>query len=86
MLAVVTAHTGETLFEVATVKELTHDLRDDGAQETVTGLKTLFIYAEKGAEVPGQALPERRCAGFSLTVGLHLPGNMQFDPENLHLA
>lgn len=42
MLAVVAAHAGEAVFEVAAVEELVDDLRDDGAQEAVPGL-ILFL-------------------------------------------
>ena len=60
-------------YSVAAVHELVHDLRDDRAQEAVVGLKTLFVGGKKGVDVPGQALPEGRGAGFAGPVGLHLP-------------
>jgi hypothetical protein len=41
-------------------RNVVHDLRDDGAQEPVTGLRVLLIAGETRSEVPGQALPERR--------------------------
>ena len=71
-------------YSVAAVHELVHDLRDDGAQEAVAGLKTLFVGGKKGVEVPGQALPEGGGAGFAGAVGFHLPGYMRAVQRILH--
>ena len=67
----VAADAGEAVFQVAAVQELAHHLGDDRAQEAVAGLETLFVGGKKGVEVPGQALPEGRGAGFAGAVGLH---------------
>ena len=80
VLAVVAPDAGEAVFQVATVQKLVNDLGDDRAQEPVAGLETLFVGGKKGVEVPGQALPERRGAGFAGAVGLHLPGYMRLAP------
>jgi hypothetical protein len=80
VLAMVAPDAGEAVFEVAAVHELVHDLGDDRAQKAVAGLETLFVGGKKGVEVPGQALPERRGAGFAGAVGLHLPGYMRLAP------
>jgi len=71
-------------YSVAAVHELVHDLRDDGAQEAVAGLEMLFVGGKKGVEVPGQALPEGRGAGFAGAVGFHLPGYMRAVQRILH--
>ena len=67
-------------YSVPAVEKLAHDFRDDRAQKAVAGLETLFVGGKKGVEVPGQALPERRGAGFAGAVGLHLPGYMRLAP------
>ena len=69
--ALVAADAGESLPQVATVQELVHDLGDDGAKKAEMRLETLFVGGKKGVEVPGQALPEGRGAGFAGAVGLH---------------
>ena len=84
VVAVIAPDAGEAVFQIATVQKLVHDLGDDRAQKAVAGLETLFVGGKKGVEVPGQALPERRGAGFAGAVGLHLPGYMQTECEILH--
>jgi hypothetical protein len=69
-LAVITTDAGEPAFQVAAVHELVHHLGDDGPQEAVAGLITLFIHRLKAVEMPGEALPEWRCPGVPGTIDL----------------
>ena len=71
-------------YSVAAVEKLAHDLGDDRAQEAVAGLEKCFVGGKKGVEVPEQALPEGRGAGFAGAVGFHLPGYMQPGGKILH--
>ena len=84
MRAVIAPDASETVLQVAAVHELADHLRDNRAQKAETRLETLFVGGKEGVEVPGQALPEGRIAGFALAVGLHLPGYMQTSREILH--
>ena len=70
VLAVVAPDAGEATRQIAAVQELVNDLRDDWAQEPVTGLIVLLIAGEKRIEVPGQALPERRGLRLAGTIDL----------------
>lgn len=70
MVAVVAAHTGEALFQIAAVQKLVHDLRDDRAQETEAGLVACLVASEKAVEMSRQALPERRLPGPARTIDL----------------
>jgi hypothetical protein len=70
VLAVIAAHAGEAVLEVAAVQELVDDLRDDGAQEAVAGLVALLVGSQKRIEMPGQAPPERRLPGPARTIDL----------------
>ena len=60
MFAVIAAHAGKPVLQVAAVQKLIHDFRDDRAQEAVAGLVTLIVSAQEGVEMPRQALPKRR--------------------------
>ena len=70
MLAVVAAHAGEAVFEVAAVQELVDDFRDDRAQEAVAGLIALLVGLQERVEMPRQTLPERRLPGPARTIDL----------------
>jgi len=72
VVAVIAPNAGEAVLQVATLQELVHDRRDDRAQEPVAGLEMRLVAGAKGVEMPRQALPERRCPGFSRSAGLHL--------------
>ena len=51
-------------------RNVVHGLRDEWAQEPVTGLIVLLIAGETRSDVPGQALPERRGLRLAGTIDL----------------
>lgn len=65
VLAMLAAQADEVALEIATVKELIHDFRDEGAQEAVASLLRIGVVFKEGVIMPGQALSERRCLGLA---------------------
>jgi len=72
VFAVIAAHAGKPVLQVAAVQKLIHDFRDDRAQEAIAGLVTLLVSVQEGIEISRQALPQWRCLGLPGTIDLLL--------------